>query len=133
MHAWQGDGEARRIAGPELQYGLTFELSFRKRRRWSTSRGALVEVTADVLDLSVDGAMLRTSAAVMLDVGTQVTPTRVSGHASALVRHAIRVSAVSSSPWCFYNVQFRSPDPGFVRFVEDRLSDGRKLGLGHIA
>ena len=113
----------RRLLPREPQFGLSFDLFFERPRRVMRRRRA-VRATVDVLDLTLEGALLRADGDVRLGVGAQIVLAAGEGMAQAEVRRCFPTG--DGSAWRFYGVRFTSADLRFQETVSERLSDDRR-------
>ena len=80
-------------------------------------------MTVDVIDLSLEGALLRTPPGLRLEVGSRITLVEGAGSTHAEVRRVVPTPEVSS--WRFYGVRFDAPNPSFEHMLADRVGTER--------
>lgn len=127
MFGWADDVGAshveRRLVHRAPQSDLNFMLFFDGPRSWS-GRRSRKQAVAEVLDLSLDGALLRIPAELRLVVSQQVNLRFGNGQCVAEVRR--EVPTTPPAAWRYYGVQFRHHDGEFRTRLSERLAQDRR-------
>ena len=113
----------RRLVPRQAEFRLEVTVDFERSRRWP-QRSSRRSIRADVLDLSLDGALLRTSADVRFVVGQQIAVELAGGRAAAEVRR--QVPRPDATVWRYYGVRFGSQDSAFRKTLLEHLAEDRQ-------
>lgn len=125
MHRWDPTSHlrTRRLVPREPQCGLTFDVTFEQPRRLST-RPRILHSVADVLDLSLDGALIRLAGRVELATRDCIALRANPGGAVGEIRHTIPVSPHASRS--FYGIRFIGADDAFRAAIDRQLNENRQ-------